>query len=116
MCLNLKLLSLGAYNALRTSGFFKLPSERTLKDYSNVFESNVHFQDAVDEQLLDEVNSKSLPPSRKFVGLILDEMKAKEGIVYNKTSGRVIGFTSIKDDLLKLENGEEHHFAKHVLV
>ena len=118
-CLNLKLLSSSAYNALRTSGFLKLPSERTLRDYSSVFESKVGFQDEVDKQLLDEVNSKSLPPSRKFVGLILDEMKVKEGIVYNKTSGHVIGFTSIgsiNDDLLKLENGEEHHLAKHVLV
>ncbi len=30
MCLNLKLLSSAAYHALRTSGFIKLPSERTL--------------------------------------------------------------------------------------
>ena len=29
-CLNLKLLSGSAYHALRTSGFMKLPSERTL--------------------------------------------------------------------------------------
>ncbi len=96
-CVNLKLISSSAYNALRTSGFLKLPSERTLRDYS-------------DKQLLDEVNAKSLPPSRKFVGLILDEMKLKEGIVYNKTSGSVIGFTSIgdiNDDLLKLEREGE---------
>ncbi len=108
-CVNLKLISSSAYNALRTSGFLKLPSERTLRDYSNVFESKVGFQDEVDKQLLDEVNAKSLPPSRKFVGLILDEMKLKEGIVYNKTSGSVIGFTSIgdiNDDLLKLEREE----------
>ena len=32
-CLNLKLLSSSAYHALRTSGFLKLPSERTLRDY-----------------------------------------------------------------------------------
>ena len=119
-CVNLKLISSSAYNALRTSGFLKLPSERTLRDYSNVFESKVGFQDEVDKQLLDEVNAKSLPPSRKFVGLILDEMKLKEGIVYNKTSGSVIGFTSIgdiNDDLLKLEREEEHHhLAKQVLV
>ena len=53
-CVNLKLISSSAYNALRTSGFLKLPSERTLRDYSNVFESKVGFQDEVDKQLLDQ--------------------------------------------------------------
>ena len=33
-CLNLKLLSSSAYHSFRTSGFIKLPSERTLRDYS----------------------------------------------------------------------------------
>ena len=118
-CLNLKLLSGGAYSALRTSGFLTLPSARTLRDYSNVFESKIGFQDEVDKQLLDEVNSKHLPPSRNFVSLIIDEMKIKEGIVYNKATGSVIGFTNIGDinnDLLKLEEGEENHLAKQVLV
>ncbi len=57
-CLNLKLLSGGAYSAcLRTSGFLTLPSARTLRDYSNVFESKIGFQDEVDKQLLND-----LPP------------------------------------------------------
>lgn len=34
-CLNLKLLSSSAYHSLRTSGFIKLPSERTLSDYTH---------------------------------------------------------------------------------
>ncbi len=79
----------------------------------------IGFQDEVDKQLLDEVNAKRLPPSRYFVSLIIDEMKVKEGIVYNKATGNVIGFTSIGDvnnDLLKLEEGEENHLAKQVLV
>lgn len=33
--LNLKLISSASYHALRTSGFKRLPSERTLRDYSN---------------------------------------------------------------------------------
>lgn len=36
-CLNLKLLSTSAYHSLRISGFMKLPSERTLRDYTNFF-------------------------------------------------------------------------------
>lgn len=90
-CLNLKLFSARANSALRTSGFLKLSSERTLKDYSSVFASKVGFQE-VDHQLVEEVNAKSLPPSRKFVSLALNEMRIKESIVYD--SG---GFTNIGD-------------------
>ena len=35
-CLNLKLLSSSAYHSLRTSGFIKLPSERTMRDYTHL--------------------------------------------------------------------------------
>ena len=37
MCLNIKLLSTSTYHALRTAGFMKLPSERTLRDYTHYF-------------------------------------------------------------------------------
>ena len=44
-CLNLKLLSTSAYHALRTSGFLRLPSARTLRDYTHYFASKPGFQD-----------------------------------------------------------------------
>ena len=34
-CLNLKLMSNAAYYGMRSSGFVTLPSERTLRDYTN---------------------------------------------------------------------------------
>ncbi len=58
-----------------------------------------------------EVNAMSLPPSRTFVRLIIDEMKS---LVY---SGQVTGFINVGDinnDLLKLE--ETPQMAKQVLV
>lgn len=75
--LNLKLLSSSVYHALRTSGFIKLPSERTLRDYSNYFSG---FMDEVGKQLMSEV-SPSLPTSRRFIALLIDEMKVKEGLI-----------------------------------
>ena len=36
-CLNLKLMSSCTYHALRSSGFLKLPSKRTLRDYTHYF-------------------------------------------------------------------------------
>ena len=43
-CLNLKLLSSSAYHAMKTSGFLKLPSERTLRDYVHYFSNTPGFQ------------------------------------------------------------------------
>lgn len=120
-CLNLKLMSSSAYHALRTSGFIKLPSERTLRDYTNYFANKPGFQHEVNQQLIDEVNLDVLPEERRYVALLIDEMKIKEGLVYNKYSGEMIGFTNlgdINDQLLRLEEGDSEHppIATHILA
>lgn len=107
-CLNMMLISSSSYDAMRNSGFLKLPSKRTLQDYTNYFENKPGFQDEVDQQLLQEVSSLKLSESRNFFSIVLDEMKIKEGLVYNKVSGKVIGFTELGDinnDLSQLEQG-----------
>lgn len=63
-CLNLKLLSTSCYNALRTSGFMKLPSERTLCDYTHYVKSRSGFQDDIDADLAHE--AKLLPIQLKI--------------------------------------------------
>ncbi len=120
-CLNLSLMSGSSYRAMRSSGFVKLPSERTLRDYTNYFEMKTGFQDGVDDQLTQEISLLRLPENRKFFGILLDEMNIREGLVFNKYSGKIIGFTelgTINDDLLRLEQEEEEHpnFAKYVLA
>ena len=94
-CLNLKLLSSASYHALRSSGFIKLPSDRTLRDYTHYFKNKTGFQDEVNKQLLNEVSLQSLPDSRKFVAVLVDEMKVKEGLIFNKHSGEIIWVTSM---------------------
>ena len=119
-CLNLLLMSGSAYRAMRDSGFVKLPSERTLRDYTNYFEVKTGFQDEVDEQLIQEISSLHLSENRMFFGILLDEMKIKEGLVFNKYSGKIIGFIelgSINNDLLRLEQEGEHpDLAKYILA
>ena len=105
-CLNLKLLSSAAYHAMRSAGFIKLPSERTLRDYTHYFRSKTGFQEEVNDQLRKEAKVSDLPEPKKYCGLILDEMKVKENLVYDKYTGGVVGFTnlgSINDELLNLE-------------
>ena len=108
------------YHTLKTSGFIKLPSERTLRDYLHYFSDRPGFQREVHDQLLDEAKIDSLPENQRFVSLILDQMKIKEGLVYNKYSGEMIGFTHLGDinnELMKLEQGNEHPpIANHVLT
>lgn len=50
-CLNLKLISSAAYHTVRTSGFLRLPSERTLRDYTHYFKSQAGFLPDLNEQL-----------------------------------------------------------------
>ena len=122
-CLNLKLLSSSAYHATRTADFIKLPSERTLRDFT-YFQSRPGFQLEVNQQLLKEGKLDDLPEHRKYCCLVLDEMKMKENLVYNKYTGEVIGFTnlgSINNELLSLErecNSNTKHapIASHLLV
>ena len=105
-CLNLKLLSSAAYHAMRSAGFIKLPSERTLRDYTHYFKSQPGFQREVIEELIREAKLDTLPEEQRYCGLIVDEMKVKESLVYDKYTGGVTGFTNvgkINDDLLQLE-------------
>ena len=104
-CHNLELMSSSSYYALRTSGFVKLVSDRTLRDYSHYFENKPGFQD---DQLMNEIEKNDLKGSML---LLVDEMKIKEGLVYNKVSGEIVGFTNIEDinqELLRLEQESDH--------
>ena len=60
----------------------------------------------------------NLEDTRKFVGLLVDEIKIKEDLVYNKHSGQIIGFTNldVSQRLLQLENESDcPSVASHVL-
>ena len=83
-CLNLKLMSSSAYHATRTAGFIKFPSERTLRDYTHYFKHRSGYQLEVNEQLQKEAKLNDLPENRRYCSLVLDEMKIKENLVYDK--------------------------------
>ena len=68
-----------------------LPSDRTLRDYTHYIKAEVGVQPDVTKQLVPEVNIDSLEDWQKYVALVFDEVKIKEGIVYNKHDCRIIG-------------------------
>ena len=100
-----------------------LSSSPLREDYSNYFKSRIGFQEEVNEQLYKEANVTALSANRKFCGIIIDEMKVKENLVYDKLTGEVVGFISlgdINDELLSLEREcttEQYHppIAKYLL-
>ena len=123
-CLNLKLMSSRTYNALRST--LVLPSERTLRDYTHYFESKPGFDDEVDKQLMKEAQIDTIQDFQKYVCLVFDEVRVKEGLVYDKHSLQVIGFVNLGDinnQLLKFEREQTSDsqevtppIAKHMLV
>jgi biotin operon repressor len=124
-CLNLKLMSCRTYNALRST--LVLPSERTLRDYTHCFDSKPGFDHELDKQLMKEAQVDTIHDFQKYVCLVFDEVRVKEGLVYDKHSLQVIGFVNVGDinnQLLKFERAQTRDsqeavpppLAKHMLV
>ena len=98
--------SSGAYETLRSSGCVKLPSQRTLRDYTHYVTACTGFSSEVDEMLMKAAKVDSCPEREKCVILLLDEMHIREDLVFNKHNGAMIGFTNlgdVNDHLLRFE-------------
>lgn len=126
-CLYLRHQSSKCYETLRDSGCIHLPSQRTLRDYSNCVKAGAGFSTSVDMQLMQAAKIGVCPEWHKYVILLVDEMYIREGLVYNKYTGRMTGFVELGDvnnhllafeQSLKLEeNGERGHvLAKSMVV
>ena len=96
-CLYLQHFSGSAYETLKTSGILKLPSQRTLRDYTHYIKSSCGFSSEVDNDLLRAADYHSLEEWQTYVGLIIDEIHIKEDLVYDKHTGVLIGFTALGD-------------------
>ena len=72
---------------LKNSGVLKLPSQRTLRDYTYHTTSAAGFARDVDEQLMEAANLQSCPDREKCVVIVMDEMHIREELVYDKHSG-----------------------------
>ena len=90
-CLYLRHLSgSSAYEMLRESGVIKLPSQRTLRDYTYYTKAAPGFSNDVDEQLMEAAKIDTCKEYEKFIVLLMDEMHIKEDLVYDKHSGTLL--------------------------
>lgn len=83
------------YNQLRESGCLSLPSERTLRDYTYYNETQIGFSTDTDKELLSLV--KNYEPWKMLMCLSMDEMYICEGVVYDRKTGQIMGFTDLGD-------------------
>ena len=94
-CLYLHHCSSGCYNTLRNTGVLSLPSERTLRDYKHFAPASVGFSYSTDLQLLDKIKQQKPPHLSKYVGIVIDEMYVKEGLVYDNSTGCLTGYADL---------------------
>ena len=119
-CLYLHHRSSGAYSTLRKTGVIALPSERTLRDYRNFCPASTGFSKHCDLHLLDLLQCEDTNLS-KYITLVIDVMYVKEGLVFDKTTGALIGFSDL-GDVNNLFAAYEHndsalkHLAKTMLT
>ena len=105
-CIFLHHKSSKAYELLRKTGILYLPTQRTLRDYTHAYSSTLGFSAELDMQLIKDACMSTLQPFQKHVSLIADEMYIKEGLVYNKHNGQLIGYCNIgeiNNHLISLE-------------
>lgn len=79
-----------AYETLTDSGCIALPSQRTLRDYSNAIKAGSGFSPEVDKQLLQAANLRNSPSYHALVGIPIDEMHIREDLVYDKHTSKYI--------------------------
>eukprot|EP00794_Sanderia_malayensis_P008456 gene8456-9360_t len=83
--LHIDLRSPSTYKALRESGVIKLPSERTLRDYSNVFHPSPGFKKETFDDLKHQASK--LQEIGKYVVLAFDEVSIKDDLVFDNQTG-----------------------------
>jgi hypothetical protein len=104
--LALHLTSPSAYELVRQTGMVKLPCSMTLFDYSHVQPA----EEGVDRVVLESVAErvKKFPEKhKKYHVLMMDEMYISQNLVFEKSSGKLIGYTKLDTIESEIKNLEE---------
>ena len=96
-CIYLRAQSQGAYETLRQTQCIKLPSQRTLRDYTHHLKPAPGYSAGVDAQLSSTAKLDKCEERDRCVLILLDEMYVKKDLVYNKITGELVGFVNLGD-------------------
>lgn len=103
-----------ACRELRDSGALILPSERVLRDYKNYFKPKAGINKENIECLREK--TKHFTDLRRYVVLVMDEMKIQSNLVFDKVSGDLVGFVDLGDPVTNETFAEEESMATHALA
>ena len=104
-----------AYRELRDSGALILPSERVLRDYKNYFKPKAGINKENVESLREKTSS--FTSVQRYVAVVMDEMKIQSNLVFDKSSGDLIGFIDLGDPMTNFANlSDEDPIASHALA
>ncbi len=95
--LHLHLRSPTAYRALRKSCVVKLPSERTLRDYSSILHPTAGFRKDVFADLKHQASK--LEGTAKYVVLMLDELSVQDDLVFYSSTNELVGFVNFGEEM-----------------
>ena len=98
-CLSIYHISPAAYKQIssKRNKFITLPHVNTLKKYINYTTPTSGFNPDVIKKLVVDSKLSQLEDIKKNVSLSFDEMKFQQGLVYQKSSGKLIGFCEFGD-------------------
>ena len=97
-CLRMFSKSHAAYDDLRESGFLNLPSGRLLSDYKNLPSPLSGWQTSTLYEMKLKFEKAKIGKRGQLRGLFFDEVKIKEGLVFNPSTFELVGFTDLDDD------------------
>ena len=94
-CRSLWSKSSSAYEELRNFNVLVLPSSRTLRDYKNFTQSKTGFA----KEILNDLTglSSNFIGNQRYIAIVIDEMKIKINLVFDKHSGELSGFVDLGD-------------------
>ena len=113
-CLSLHAKSPAAYKELRDSGVLVLPSQRTLRDYRNLFKPKPGFNPE-NIQRLKELSNDYFDIQR-YVVLSFDEMKIQAKLVFDKRTNELIGFVDLGEENLNEALTSTNELVTHALA
>ena len=96
-CLRIYIKSHGLYEDIRNSGGLKLPSGRLLSDYKNFCAPECGWKTANLQNMKAQFDKMKPPKHAKLGIMVFDEVKIKEGLVFDCKNWELIGFTDLQD-------------------
>jgi hypothetical protein len=93
--LEVYLTSQSTYKRLRGANIVALPSERHLSRFANFCTSKPGFHREIVHDMIDKLQDGRpfIPPPELRGGFAFDEMHIKDGLVWDRTTGSLLGWT-----------------------